>query len=284
MANYTPLRYPGGKGRFYSFIESIIEQNNLQTENYVEPFAGGAGIAFSMLANELVHTVHINDLNPLIYAFWHSVTKQTEHLCRLINDTPVDMENWHIQQLIKNNPEDHSLLRVGFATFFLNRTNRSGIINAGVIGGKEQNGKWKIDARFNKTDLINRIQNIASYGERVQIYNLDAATLLTEIVPNLSHKTFVYLDPPYYVKGKGLYQNHFSHGDHERISNLVAEIKQQWLVSYDNVPEISKLYGKYNFLDFDLKYSAHYHTQGSEIMFFKGGLKIPEPISIMRRA
>ena len=71
------------------------------------------------------------------------------------------MKEWEKQKRIYENTRSEFLL--GFATFFLNRTNYSGVITGGPIGGFEQKGQWKIDARFNKKSLIDRIERISYF-------------------------------------------------------------------------------------------------------------------------
>jgi DNA adenine methylase len=260
-----------------NFFKLIISTNNLLDGNYVEVYAGDAGIAWSLLFEEYVERVHINDLNKSIYAFWYSTLNHTEDLCRLINDTPVNMNEWKRQRDIQSFPDDHSIVELGFSTFFLNRTNRSGIITGGVIGGKNQSGAWKIDARFNKSDLISRIKRIARYKHRIQLYNYDAAHFINCIIPKLPTKTLIYLDPPYYSKGKGLYENLYQEKDHAVIANLVIKsITHPWVVSYDAAPDIINLYSNYQNLRYDLSYSAQQRYAGSEIMFFSKNLNIPD--------
>lgn len=275
--NYSsPLRYPGGKGKLTNFIKLVMQENDLFDAHYVEPFAGGAGVALSLLFHEYVLHVHINDLNRSIYSFWFSVLNCTEDLCRLISDTPVTVEEWRKQRAIQNS-EEVSPLELGFSTFYLNRTNRSGIISGGIIGGYDQTGKWKIDARYKKEDLIQRINKIASYRSRITIYNLDAAKLLLEVTPQLPQKTLTYLDPPYYVKGKDLYQNHYQHDDHEQLAEIVKNLTAtNWIVSYDFVPQIAAIYKEYRQIDYQLNYSAAEKCKGSELMIFDDYLNIPD--------
>ncbi|WP_417798709.1 DNA adenine methylase [Terasakiella pusilla] len=281
----TPLRYPGGKGRLSRYIGEIIELNGLSNGCYVEPYAGGAGIAISLLQAEFVQTVHLNDISKPVYSFWHSVLRDTENLCRLINDTPVTIDEWFARREKFRNFEELSLLELGFTTFFLNRTNRSGILHAGVIGGKEQTGKWKLDARFNKNDLVARIQKLAQYSGRISLSQLDTVDLIKEVLPTISKRSLVYFDPPYYVKGQGLYQNHYNHDDHEEIADLVQNrVQQHWVVSYDNVPEICDMYSKCRQEVFSLSYSAQQHYKGSEVMVFKDDLFIPENVYASRGA
>lgn len=277
MRYTTPLRYPGGKSKLANFVKLILEENFLLDGHYVEPFAGGAGIAFALLFEEYVMHAHINDLNRSVFSFWDSVLNETDDLCRLIWDTPVTVEEWQRQKGVQRAPDEYSTLDLGFSTFFLNRANRSGIITAGVIGGVNQNGKWKIDARYNKEALVARILKIASYRSRISIYNDDAKDFLNNVVPELPDKTLVYLDPPYYVKGKDLYQNHFVHEDHVSLAEVVTNnIRQNWIVSYDFVPVISEIYREFRQIDYQLSYSAATRQKGSELMVFDDSLVIPE--------
>lgn len=271
----SPLRYPGGKGALSNFIKVIVSQNGLLDGDYVEVYAGGAGIAWTLLLGEYVRRVHINDLNRPLMAFWHSVIHSTDEICQLIQDTPVTIEEWYRQQRVQANLEEHSILEVGFSTFFLNRTNRSGILKGGVIGGKSQNGKWRIDARFNRRDLVQRVQRIGQYSNRIQLYNLDAVHFIREVLPRLSQKTLVYLDPPYYKKGQDLYENHYEKEDHRQIATLVSQqIRQPWIVSYDAAPEIIELYGNYQQLLYHISYSAQDRYAGAEVIIYNR-LKIP---------
>lgn len=273
----TPLRYPGGKGKLTNFIRLVFEQNNLADGHYVEPYAGGAGIAFSLLLLEYAAHIHLNDVNQSVYSFWHCVLEETDELCKLIHDCEVTMDEWHKQKNIQRNPHQHTQLELGFSTFFLNRTNRSGIIKGGVIGGKNQDGKWKLDARFTKPDLIGRIKKIALYSDRVSLYNQDAEAFIQTVMPDLPDKALIYLDPPYYVKGEGLYENHYKHQDHARVANLVKTIiNKKWIVSYDNAPEICEFYKGYPQITYGLNYSAQNRYEGSEVMFFCPEIKIPD--------
>lgn len=174
MRNNTPLRYPGGKSRITGFISKIIKDNNIINGNYVEPFAGGCGVALNLLLNEIVSDIYINDKDRSIYAFWHSILNNCDEFIQKINDVDISVEEWRKQQYIQKNKEQCDLFTLGFSTFFLNRTNRSGIIKGGIIGGIHQNGPWKLDVRFNKTKLIEKILKIVPYKKNIHLYNLSA--------------------------------------------------------------------------------------------------------------
>ncbi|GMB69245.1 DNA adenine methylase [Pectobacterium brasiliense] len=271
----TPLRYPGGKGKFAYYLKRLIEANGLNDGHYVEPYAGGAGVALDLLFNEFVSRIHINDLDPAVYSFWWAAVNHTEELCSAISKIPVTIEQWEIQKKIINNIDNNSLVDVALATFFLNRTNRSGILKAGVIGGKNQSGKWKLDVRFNKPDLISRIQMIGAFGSRINIHNYDAIALMDNVVKTLPKNTLLYLDPPYYHKGSGLYRNFYNHEDHVAICKKLDEVKHPWIVSYDNAEEIKEIYSAYRQEEYFLNYTAQEKRKGSEVMIFGPGVVIP---------
>ncbi len=271
---YSPLRYPGGKNKVSGFIKNIVKKNNLEGGVYVEPYAGGASVALSLLIDGRVSDVIINDFDRSIYAFWYCVLNKTDDFCEKINKTPITIGTWYKQKRIQNKKNKESLFDLGFSTFFLNRANRSGIISGGPIGGFKQKGKWKIDSRFNKKDLIRRIRKIAEHKKQIKIYNLDAIRLIKNISKNLPKKTLIYFDPPYYIKGKKLYVNYYTHKDHVLVAKTVKNIsKPKWIVSYDNVKAITDLYKKYNKRVYDLPYSVVNGTMGKEVMFFSNNLK-----------
>ena len=273
---YSPLRYPGGKNKIAKFIKLVFEKNLLHDGYYVEPYAGGASVGLFLLMNEHASKIIINDFDRSIYAFWYSVLNETEQLCALIMETPINRRNWKKQKKIQKNKNNAPLLQLGFSTFFLNRTNRSVIIKGGIIGGQKQSGAYRMNARFNKIDLIERIKKIAAYKERISLYNLDACQLLIEIENQLPAETLIYFDPPYYVKGKGLYVNHYKHEDHVHVANMVNGLRNyKWIVSYDSKLAIKKLYRQNWQLTYSLRYSARNHNKGKEIMMFSDGLFVP---------
>lgn len=273
----SPLRYPGGKGKLARFVAELIRLNHLQDGLYVEPYAGGAAVAWEMLLTGLVRRVHVNDLSRPIYAFWRCVLDRTDELTKLISETPLDLDTWDRMKRTFANLNDADDLQLGFAMFYLNRTNRSGILNGGPIGGRAQNGTWGIDARFNRAELISRIERIAQVRRRVTLTNMDATMLLETHAMDWSSQTLVYLDPPYFAKGPELYYNFYKPDDHAGVATVVRQLKDvPWIVSYDDVAPIHALYTAESWLQYQIGYSARRRTTGREAMFFSNGLKIPQ--------
>lgn len=274
----TPLRYPGGKSKLAGFIKQMLLANGLTGNEYVEPYAGGASVALSLLFDGYVSRIHINDLDRSVYAFWHSILFETDSFCRMVRDRCVSTAEWSRQRAIQNAPDDHDLLELGFSTFFLNRTNRSGIIcSGGMIGGTGQTGQWRLGARYNKEALIDRIARIALSRDRISLHGLDAASLLRDLLPRLLPSVFVYLDPPYYVKGgRRLYANYYTHADHLEISRLLSTTTAPWILTYDDAPEIRHIYRTQPVRRYRLSYTARDRYVGSELMFFSGDLTLPK--------
>lgn len=272
----SPLRYPGGKAKLFSRFVNILELNKMRGIAYAEPYAGGGGLALSLLYRGYVSHIHLNDLDPAIWAFWHSILNNTSAFTKKINDTPVTVDQWCIQREIYKRKSLKNVLDLGFATFFLNRTNRSGIIkNGGVIGGFEQQGKYKIDCRFNKKNLIQRVEKVRSYGDRIQLSRLDALDFLGLYKNKPAKQFFLYIDPPYFVKGKKLYTNFYTKNDHKNVARAALDLGCSWVMTYDNTPEIKNLYKDRRQFEFNLHYSAQLKRNSTEIMIASKGLWVP---------
>lgn len=272
---FSPLRYPGGKGKLAAFVADVVKINKLSDGLYVEPYAGGAAVAWELLLTGVVRDVAINDISWPIYAFWKSVLERTNELISMIRDTPVTVETrMRVKEAFMRSHLNQ--LDMAFAIFFLNRTNRSGILNGGMIGGKEQKGRWKIDARYNKEELVDRIARIARMRRRISVTNMDAVDFLREKSVRWNKKTLVYLDPPYFDKGPDLYPNFYKHGDHAGVASAVRELDGiPWIVSYDDVRPIHNLYAGSTWLQYTIGYSARARVRGREAMFSSPGLTLP---------
>lgn len=272
----TPLRYPGGKKTFYKFVAEILQANRLLGGYYVEPFAGGSGLAIELLVREYVDQIYLNDADPHIFAFWHCLINQTDTLVRMVADAKVDIPEWKKQKEIFDNFSDHTLLEIGFSMFFLNRCNRSGILGGRPIGGLNQTGPWKINARFNKEHLISRIELIGSYRKRIHVYGHDARVFLeSENKRFKQNKTLIYLDPPYYIMGGKLYLNYYSHCDHLHLSQFIKALPVKWMLSYDDVSEIRQMYRDKRILTMYLNYRAQTRRKGKELVIFSDELSLP---------
>ena len=269
---YSPLRYPGGKAKIAPLLIDCIKINGLSNCSYFEPFAGGAGAALDLLLNEHVQSININDADKSVYSFWYSIINHTDAFVEKIISTPVTIDEWKKQKIVFES-NNGKLLDKGFAAFFMNRCNVSGILSGGAIGGLEQKGNWKIDARMNKERLIKKIEKIALYAQRINIKNLDWQKFLDKTFSNVNNdKYFIYLDPPYYKKGQDLYMNFFMHQDHVRLEEYLRN-KPNWILTYDYSPEILEIYKAYDKQEYFLNYSARTVRKGKELIIYSKNIK-----------
>lgn len=274
--NPSPLRYPGGKYKLYNYVAEIVKANACTT--YIEPFCGGAALAIELLLNKVVKRIIINDYDYTIYCFWNSILHNTDAFIQKIEATDVTIEEWNHQKRIRENSEQYGELELGFSTFFLNRTNRSGIIDkAGPIGGKNQDGNYLINCRFNKSALIKQIKKISEHKADIKLYNMEALDFIDDVILK-TKKSFTFFDPPYYGKGPGLYTNFYVHGDHVNLSNhIINKMKnRKWIVTYDNINSIKSMYEKVDGIEFELQYTLQSKKAGSEVMFFAKSVQRPE--------
>ncbi|MBY6135059.1 DNA adenine methylase [Nocardioides marinus] len=257
-------------------MKNIIVENGLTHRTYAEPYAGGCGLALALLFNGVVREIHINDLDASIWSFWHSVLEHTDDLVEMIRNAELTIDEWKKQRAIYREQKVSDPLRLGFATFYLNRTNRSGIIaQGGVIGGLSQKGSYLMDCRFNKVNLVERIERIASYKDEIHLYRLDALDFITQAPKILPRKSLLCVDPPYFNKGSQLYTSFYRPEDHAALAKVIQRLKLPWVVTYDNAEEIRNLYAKSHLHSFDLQYSVQTKRLGNELLISPPHVSLP---------
>lgn len=267
----SPLRYPGGKTQLSDFLKNTIKLNNFNETIYCEPFAGGFGAGIELLDSNFVDSVIINDFDIGIYSIWYAILNDLYKFVHLIESTPITIEEWQNQKEIYEELrlEDEYSIDLAFATFFLNRTNHSGIISGGPIGGRNQTSKYLIDCRFNKTNLIDKINIIHNLSDRIELYNLEANDLIKEILLfNNPENLFIFFDPPYYKQGKNLYTNFFTHDNHVELKEHIDLLNEyKWILTYDYEENINDIYQSYNTLEYRIHYSANRVRKEKEYLF-----------------
>lgn len=266
----SPLRYPGGKGALYARLRKVIRDNELAGCTYVEPYAGGAGAGLALLVTGQVDRVIINDLDPAIHAFWASLKANPEVMIDRVRKVPLSVKEWQKQKLIYTS-RDSDIHALGFATFYLNRTNRSGVLNGGPIGGLDQSGNYLIDARFNRDGLAERIRTLGLFRDQINVTSTDGRSVVRKYAAR--PKTFVYADPPYFEKAGSLYMNSFNAADHvELAKELNSKATGNWLLTYDAVPQVDELYSERRVRRFGLNYSAHRVVKATEVAVLSDSL------------
>lgn len=283
MPFYSPLRYPGGKGRLGAWMADIMRTNRISGGWYAEPYAGGAGVALHLLLEGYVRRIYINDIDPAIYAFWRAILDAPEEMMERVYTTPVTLEERARQQTIIQAPNEHSTLDAGFATLFMNRTSRSGILAGGPIGGIKQNGRWGIDARFNRRNLADRIRLIGLHRNRIHLSGGDALEFLGTLPDTGDMPSLIYLDPPYLNQGGNLYRNAYDGADHAAVAESVRSLRYPWVVTYDDTKEVKHLYSWAEGGRYQIYYTAnHLSRRCATELIYHGQVNL-EPLPYSRR-
>jgi len=273
VRSISPLRYPGGKACLYNLFLSILRDNDLLQRLYIEPYSGGCGLGLTLLLNGHMSRLHINDVDRSIWAFWNLLLNNSASLVEKILSIPITIEEWQRQREVQQYKDTVDADTLGFSTFFLNRTNRSGVIHGGgVIGGLDQTGKYKIDCRFNRLELISRVERIVKYRGRIKLSNLDAEILIQESPA----ESVFYIDPPYFEKGSSLYMNAYNPNDHKRLAQTLNNELRPWILTYDDVCGIRDLYNGRLTHKIEVPYSVQTKRKGAELMIFQPALRAPK--------
>ena len=277
----SPLRYPGGKASLVPYISGVIEENLLGGCTFYEPYAGGASVSLELLRLGFISDAVLIEKDPLVFAFWWCVFNAADELCAAIQVCPVTMDTWKELQPARSVADpfnsDYSLLQLGIAGLFFNRTNFSGIMGAGPIGGALQKSIYKIDCRFNPIKLVRQIRTAARYADRIKLNFGDALTYLrknTEVIS--AGFSFVYIDPPYYTQGGKLYRYSYKDHEHVELASFIREQGYPWLLSYDDHPRIRELYQSNQVQPIYLDYKVRSSKKTQELLI--SNLEIPPPV------
>lgn len=279
MRPTSPLRYPGGKGSLSAFLSDLLELNDLTGCAYYEPYAGGAGAALNLLCQGAVSRVHINDADPRVFALWRALLDDNERFIERIQTVSLNIDEWRLQRQICAAADGDDIFLLGFSAFYMNRCNRSGVLKgAGPIGGYAQDGKWRLDVRFNRDELAARVRVLGALRERIMVTGLDAIQFLKHCLPagRGRSKAFVYADPPYVIKGQKLYLNAYGQKDHEELARYLGRQNVlPWLVSYDDAPLIRSLYAQHQIDILPIRYSLQSKRAAQELLIAPHQLYLP---------
>lgn len=271
----SPLRYPGSKSRLVDYFSAVVKNNLLLGSCFYEVYAGGGSISLGLLEKELVSHATLVELDPLVYAFWRSVKDNPEGLCKKLQAVEVSLKTWKNYQkyLAPDALDRFDTLDLGLAGLFFNRTNFSGIIGAGPIGGMNQNSDYKLDCRFNKERLAGQILSVAALKNRFSVVNADAISFLTRREQSLNGEhCLVYLDPPYYKQGRKLYRYNYAHEQHKRLADFITQKTYPWIVSYDPHPKIKEFFAGQKIKTVSLDYAVKQSRKAKELLISNMGL------------
>jgi DNA adenine methylase len=277
----SPLRYPGGKALLAGYIADILEAHLLTGCTFYEPYLGGGSVSLELLGKGSISSAVWVERDPLVYAFWHSSLSDPDGLCAAIDDLDISIETWHefqhFRDVLNPNSKKFTLLELGVAGLFFNRTNFSGIIGAGPIGGRNQSSKYGIDCRFNKARIIEQIRNVSTYSDLIELHYGDAIKFMLKNAKEISTGfNFVYIDPPYYSQGKKLYRYFYEDENHVDLANFIGAQGYPWLISYDDHPRIQELYAQNKIQPIYLDYNVKSSRRATELLI--SNIEIPPPV------
>lgn len=247
------------------FFADLLSDLDIEDPTYVEPYAGGAGAGVALLSKGIINHLVINDIDNAVYAFWHTVKHHTAWLISQVETVPLTIEEWLRQREIYQEEDVTDLRALGLSFFYLNRTNRSGILNAGVIGGQKQAGKYKIDARFNRETLSERIFSLGTLADRITLHNLDGREVIQ--MYGSDPNALIYIDPPYVGAGNSLYLNAFDARDHEALGRNVHKVSEaHWVVTYDDHSLVRSIFEDDFIAELEITYSANKPGRAIELL------------------
>lgn len=275
MNTSSPLRYPGGKSAMVGLLGDLRRMNGIGDRAMAEPFGGGAGASLGLLYLEETHSIYINDADRAIHDLWWALVNRQSAFQHLLSSTRVSIHEWRKQRETYRSSRRVSRLSRGFAAFYLNRCNRSGVImNGGPIGGIRQKGKWKLGARYNKGELRKRCAKIGEYHERIHVSGKDGVDLIEMLDPR---STFLFIDPPYFEKGQTVYLNALDADYHERLAARLRDMSEAaWVLTYDDCSEVRHLYKDWAAIrPFSLRYAANKRRLGRELLITPKWMRLP---------
>jgi len=246
------FRYPGGKTRLLKeIIPGLLRLDH--SGDYYEPFVGGGSVACRIAKDFRGKIINVNDADPWIYSFWKLFELDSDsdfyRLFSMINTAPTIKKFLKLRGYRANG----GTVDLAYKAIFFNRTTFSGIASAGPIGGIMQKSKWKIDCRYNPKLMISKINEMrALFRSRIRVSNLHFIDFIKKI-PQIG--SFIYADPPYYKKGRDLYNIWMNENEHIALSRILHR-RRNWLLSYDDSPVIRALYAPSGVRNISVRYSS----------------------------
>ena len=269
----SPLRYPGGKTWLVPHIRAWLGNQDAQPEVIVEPFAGGGIVSLTAVMEGLAQRCVMAEIDREVAAFWKAALEHSDALIAEIRQfSPTRRQ---IEEIAEQSPT--GVLERGFRALALNRTRRGGILAAGAsLSRSGENGKG-LASRWYPETLAKRLYAIAEYAGQIEFHETDGMELLEGMVSSyVKGETVVFADPPYTAGGKRAGSRLYNHNviDHQRLFALLADSEVNFLMTYDESPEIVALVAKHRFSVVRVIMKNTHHAHLSELVI------TPQPVFI----
>jgi DNA adenine methylase len=245
------FRYPGGKSKLRNSISEHLNvyANKLDLE-YREPFFGGGSVGLKFISdNPQWKKVWINDKDLGVANLWTSVIRFPNELKKMVQDFKPSIEIFdkYKLELLSNSTVSQNASEIvlhGFKKLAIHQISYSGLgtKSGGPLGGREQKSKYKIDCRWSPDYICKKIDKLHNQFSKLEIKHQSCTSFDFEDLVNSTENSFIYLDPPYYIKGNELYQFGFTKEDHKKMADVLKYTNHPWILSYDDCPEVRRLY------------------------------------------
>ncbi|MBQ4442698.1 MAG: DNA adenine methylase [Bacteroidales bacterium] len=230
----SPFRYPGGKTWLVPTARKWFRGASKKSE-LIEPFAGGGIISLTAVAENFFNHATMVEIDDDMAAAWQTIFSDDncDWLVHKVKTFVVTAEDIN-QSIIY---ADNGTKERGFATIVRNRTNHGGILAKGSGLIKSGEGGRGLASRWYPSTLAKRIKEANLLREKITFVHGDAFKIMEQHLADSN--TFFFIDPPYTVAGKRLY-NHFD-VDHHRIFELASQMEGHFLLTYDDTEEVRAL-------------------------------------------
>ena len=236
----TPLRYPGGKSRAVKHILPHIPED---VERVCSPFFGGGSVELA-LASRGVQVFGYDKMKQLVW-FWQA-------LCGNKHKLADEVEKLQEQYVIRNGKtvtgcskdsfhQYREDLKTESFTFSHERAAKYYVVNRSSFSGATFSGGWSeraSDARFTDSS-IERLRAFEAENFRVDYADFEDAI-------GWHSRAFLYLDPPYMLKGSqnslyGVDGDLHDDFEHDKLHSLLTN-RSDWIMSYNDCEKIRDMY------------------------------------------
>jgi len=259
----SPFRYPGGKTWLVPLFRNWLRSLSTGGLVLIEPFAGGATISLTTVAEKLAERAVMVELDEQIAAVWQTILgADREWLIRRITEFDLTLES----ATSELNRIPKSIAEMAFQTILKNRTFHCGILAPGSTFLKHgENGKG-IRSRWYPQTLAKRIRNIGLIADRLEFIRGDAFDVLKRFERNA--KAIFFIDPPYTAGGKRAGNRLYTYYDldHEQLFSMCENLAGDFLMTYDNAEEVKNLARRHGFEFKPVSMKNTHHENMTELL------------------
>lgn len=279
-SHISPLRYPGGKSRIWEHLAAQYTQaplGELDAEIWFEPFAGGLGAGLKMLQESIIGELWFCEANRGLGALWGELVANPTALIDTVSSLPerMSLDVYQEALAVLAAPDSYPQLQVAVAALVVNRCSRSGMVTptTGPIGGKQQDGKYRVGDRWNLPRTISTLEKLAPLTRYMRFVGPDGISALAGL-PNsgFAEEVFVFADPPYVGAGQRLYQHGLDESGHRALADALHDLDEtHWVLAYDEAPLVRELYEGLHIQEYTLHHTANRSKSGAELLIYGPG-------------